>query len=72
MKTPSQVIKAEIESLCNQGVALSRISEQAGVDRTTLWKWLYGNAPRGIGATNFDKLCDAFGYSLCKRPPKNR
>lgn len=70
--TPSEILRQEIEGLCKEGVALTRIAELSGVDRTTLWKWMYGHAPRGIGAKNFDRLCEAFGYSLVKRPLRYR
>lgn len=71
-KKPSEVIRSEIETMCAAGVALSRISDLAGVDRTTLWKWVNRKAPRGIGADNFDRLCEFFGYSLCRKPLRNR
>lgn len=63
----SEVVKAEILHLIDQGVSLLRISQVAGVDRTTLWKWLYGHAPRGIGSTNIDRLCEVFGLTLVSR-----
>ncbi len=72
MKLPSEIIKDEIGELLSQGVSLARIAEVAQVDRSTLWKWLYGNAPRGIGAASFDRLCEAFGYSLTKKPLRLR
>jgi len=71
-KKPSEVIRSEIEDMCREGVALSRISHLAGVDRTTLWKWVHGRAPRGIGADNFDRLCEFFGYSLCRKSLRER
>jgi transcriptional regulator with XRE-family HTH domain len=72
MKTPSQIIQDEIRDLMQQGVTLKRIAEIAEVDRTTLWKWMRGEAPRGIGANSFDRLCAAFGYSLTRKPLRLR
>lgn len=63
----SEVVKAEIQHLLGQGVSLSRISQVGGVDRTTLWKWLYGDSPRGLGAKNIDRLCEMFGLQLVSR-----
>lgn len=66
-RAPSEIVKSEIHRMTEQGVSLSRISQVAEVDRTTLWKWLYGESPRGIGSNSLDRLCDMFGLMLVSR-----
>ena len=63
-------MKARLLKMIAEGTTITRISQLSGVDRTTLYAWLFKEKPRGIGVNAFDRLCDLLDWELCPKRKK--